>query len=94
MPAHVPAAAMPAAGNVSDEAVVRTEWVAAAASARWVGDPLTGHRLHQLAEHATKLKHHHRPRAVCCHSQMAHDSCAAQDADDFDSALFGGRVRG
>ena len=47
---------MAEAGNVSTRDLVRAEWVSVGASVRWVGDdPLTGGRVHQLAEDARSL---------------------------------------
>jgi hypothetical protein len=56
--AAVPAgvsAAVAAAGDMPDEDLIRPEDVPVGASRRWVGDPLPGRGLHQLAEHSQKV---------------------------------------
>ena len=50
MPAGVPSA-VPEAGPVADEDLIRTEEVPVRAVARWLGDPPAVRRLHELAQH-------------------------------------------
>jgi hypothetical protein len=52
-PGGVPAA-VPEAGDMPDEDLAGAERVAVRASRRWVGDPLPGRGLHQLAQHRPK----------------------------------------
>jgi hypothetical protein len=49
-PRGVPAA-VPEARLMADEDVAGTERVPVGAACRWVGDPLPGRGLHQLAQH-------------------------------------------
>jgi hypothetical protein len=55
VPAGVSAAAMSEAGDVSDEDLVRPEWVAVWAAATWSGDPLPARGLHQITQHNCSL---------------------------------------
>ena len=48
------AAAVAEAGLMTDEELVRAERVAVGASRRWVGDPLPGRGLNEVAEHPIK----------------------------------------
>jgi hypothetical protein len=56
MPAGVPASAVSKADDVSDEDLIRAEAVPVRAVCRWVGDPLPGRRLDQLAQHDCQRK--------------------------------------
>ena len=60
MSTGVSAAAMAEAGDVPDEDLVRAEAVRIGASRRWVGDPLPGRRLNQLAQHGLEPTTHQR----------------------------------
>jgi hypothetical protein len=51
----VSAAAVPKAGDVADEDLVRPEGVSIRAAVRRVGDPFPGRGLHQLAQHGSSL---------------------------------------
>jgi hypothetical protein len=50
VPAGVSAAAVAEANDMSDEYLIRAEGVPVGASGRWVGDPLPGCGLYQLAQ--------------------------------------------
>jgi hypothetical protein len=55
MPAGVPSAAVPEAGDVADEDLVRAEWTTVRASAWWSGDPLPVRCLRKLAQHTSQI---------------------------------------
>ena len=52
MPARMTSADVTEARDVADEDLIRAEWMTVGASHWWVGDPVPGRRLHQLAQHA------------------------------------------
>ena len=56
VPAHMPAAAVPEAGDMPDEDLVRAEWVSVRATRRRAGHPLAIRRLKKIAQHNQKGK--------------------------------------
>jgi hypothetical protein len=56
VPAHMPAAAVPEAGDMPDEDLVRAEWVSVRATRRRAGHLLAIRRLKKIAQHNQKGK--------------------------------------
>jgi hypothetical protein len=49
-------AAVPEAGDMPHENLIRAETVPVRASSGWAGDPLAVRRLHKIAQHVSELR--------------------------------------